>query len=691
MSSPIKSILNENKRRVAAAKAPFNPLTGLNSTGERRKVRIKGLPVETVWLPEKMLENPFISALIKHGVEGAIRKTGREPTEESIADTIELYIRTRARYDFCFWCAAFVKIKPKGGGDLVPFVLRPAQRKLVEQGLHEDEVLQKALRLIILKARQWGGSTCIQLYFCWLQLVHERGLNSLICAQVKDTAIEIMDMFYTALKEYPVALLHDIGDNYDAKETKWEGVLNAQNIHKVPQRSCKIKVGTVEKPDSCRGGDYNLIHFSEVGVWKKTEGKSPEDIVDSASGGMGLDPLTMIVYESTAKGTGTFFHREWQAAKDGVSQFRPLFIPWYDITDRYWKEFDDNRQKVAFAEQLYDNRLNRNTNTNREESGEYLWWLWEKGASLEAINWYIQERTKYNDHAHMASEYPSDDIEAFVHSGARVFDKYHVENFRAACRPPRFIGDVSGKALKGKDAFADLHFTEDRQGVLHVWHLPEKMDGERCAHRYLVVVDIGGRSRKADFSVIAVFDRSEMADGGKPVIAAQWRGHTDHDLLAWKAAQIAAFYDNALLVIESNTLETKDRDRSVDGDQSGYILNQIKNDYPNLYARQRDSDSIKEGDGTRYGFHTNVKTKDEIISNLVECVRDRLYIERSELCLDEYLTYEETANGTFQAIQGMHDDILMTRAIGLWICFRVMERPYWTDDTQRRYTCTVNI
>ncbi|MDE7393142.1 MAG: hypothetical protein K2M80_01530, partial [Muribaculaceae bacterium] len=45
---------------------------------------------------------------------------------------------------------------------------------------------------------------------------------------------------------------------------------------------------------------------------------------------------------------------------------------------------------------------------------------------------------------------------------------------------------------------------------------------------------------------------------------------------------------NSLLVIESNTLETHDRERQVEGgDQSQYILNQISTVYPNLYARRQ--------------------------------------------------------------------------------------------------------
>jgi hypothetical protein len=166
-----------------------------------------------------------------------------------------------------------------------------------------------------------------------------------------------------------------------------------------------------------------------------------------------------------------------------------------------------------------------------------------------------------------------------------------------------------------------------------------------------------------------------MIDGGKPSVVAQWYGHIDMDILAWKSAQVASYYDNALLVIESNTLETHDRERSVEGDQSGYILNQISGVYENLYARKQSEDEIIERAPKKYGFHTNVATKPMIISNLIEIVREGLYTERDERCLNEYLTYEKKPNGSYGAISGKHDDILMTRAIGLHICYNEMERP----------------
>ena len=676
----IQAIIKENGRRNAEIYAKFDPISGEGSVGERKKVVIDDFPVSVQWLPVEMLRVPLVRQIVECGSVRAFLADNLnvEYTEEDRLKVIEQFVRIRCRYDFAFWAAVFVYIKRKGGGEDILFRLSRPQRRFVER-LERLRKAGKPIRIVLLKARQWGGSTVSQLYMAWLQLVHKVGLNSLIIAHQGAGSDEIKDMFDRMIKAYPVEMLHKLGEAYDANEPKLVGVGKSGSIYRVPQRNCKIKIGTAERPDSCRGGDYNLVHLSEVGLWKATEGKKPEDIVRSACSGVLYRPYTMIVYESTANGTGNFFQREYDMASKGKSQFEAMFVSWFDI-EIYSTPVDDI---LSFAANLYDNRNNDNVASSREESGKYLWWLWEKGATLEAIHWYIQERAKYNEHASMASEYPSDDVEAFVHSGTMVFDKYKVEAFKKYCKEPRFVGDVYADADEGKNALKNLRFVEDRQGVLWIWEKPEIDEDEKVTDRYLTVVDVGGRSSKADWSVIVVFDRLFMAEGGRPAVVAQWYGHCDIDLLAWKAAQIAAFYDNSLLVIESNTLETHDKERDVDGDQSQFILNQIKGVYPNLYARKQSEEDILQGLPTKYGFHTNVATKPMVISTLVKVIRENLYVERDARCLDEYLTYEKKPNGAYGAIIGKHDDLLMTRAIGLHICFYEMGLPKFVKRTKR--------
>jgi hypothetical protein len=687
IDTEIAALLAENDRRNEVMFAKFDPVTGEESIGERVRVSIADFAIPVQWLPVEMMNIPLVKKLVKAGsIDKFLSSVMHvEPNDDDFIKVSRTLIRLRYKHDFPFWTATLVYIHNKDAGKDVLFRLWYPQRILVSR----FEAKRKAgepIRLILLKARQWGGSTTTQLYMAWLQFFHKKGLNSLIIAHQGTASDEIKDMFDLMIKKHPVEFLHRLGEAYSENEPKLVGVGKSGSTHRVPQRECKIKVGTAERPNGCRGGAYSLVHLSEVGLWQKTEGKSPEDIVRSACSGILAKPYTMIVMESTANGTGNFFHREYSAAADPKikSQYEALFIAWFQI-EHYSLPFNSAEELRAFAKQLWENRNNAYTPSNREESGRYLWSLWERGASLEAIHWYIYERAGKNDFAVMAAEFPSDDVEAFVHSGTMVFDKYLVKRFEPFCREPKFVGEVYADADEGEEALSNLRFREDRQGLLSIWAMPEKFDDYEVTNRYLTVVDVGGRSNKADWSVIVVFDRLSMIDGSEPPsVVAQWYGHCDIDCLAWRAAQIAAFYNDSLLVIESNTLETHDKERQVEGgDQSQYILNQISDIYPNLYARKQSEDEIREGAPRKYGFHTNVATKPMIISTLVKVIRERLYIERDKRCLDEYDTYERKPNGAYGAIVGKHDDLLMTRAIGLHICYREMEMPQFVPITNR--------
>ncbi len=145
-----------------------------------------------------------------------------------------------------------------------------------------------------------------------------------------------------------------------------------------------------------------------------------------------------------------------------------------------------------------------------------------------------------------------------------------------------------------------------------------------------------------------------LTDECIPRVAACWRGHIDHDLLGWKCAQIARWYGDALLVVESNTLESE----RTDGDPSTYILNRIGEHYRNLYHR-----TGPDGKPGLPGFHMNRATKTWAITELVGRVREGTYMERDTLACNELLTYERLPNGSMAARQGCHDDLLMTRAL----------------------------
>lgn len=591
---------------------PYDQLTGRGCIGQRVSVMHPG--GSEVMIPAPM--------------------THDDEFEASRADAT-MFDRLRTRYDFEFWCATCCHIRDKSTGSIIPFRLNPPQR-YVATLFEQDRVAGRPLRFIMLKARQWGGSTLVQMYMAWIQCTQRRNWNSLICAHVKDTSSTIRGMYSEMLANYPPELWLGDADSVPA----FKPYERSLNVRELPGRGCRVTVGSSENHEAVRGADYAMAHLSEVAFWANTPLRTPGQLVRAVCGSINIRPLTLIVMESTANGVGNYFHTEWLRACGGKSDKRPVFIPWYYIPI-YSTPVDDEERLLDSLDDYERDLIDR------------------YGCTLEQVNWYHIKRREYPDHAMMQAEYPTTDVEAFTNTGFQVFNPRHVERLRSGCIEPVVKGDMTGSVVIGEKSLTEMKFDESPSGKMSVWKLPVE-NGYRYDSRYIVVVDTGGRSFKSDYSVIAVFDR--MSHPGRLEVVAQWRGHCDHDILTWKAAAIARWYGSAHLVYESNTLETD----NTEGDPSLCILNDIANCYDNLYYRD-----ACEGGGSistrRPGFHTNRATKTMAITRLNAALRDDILIERDAEACNELSTYENRPNGTQGARPGCHDDIVITRAIALAI------------------------
>ena len=632
----IHDMIAENKRRHHLMKAAYNPATGEGCYGNRTPVHLSDAPIPLQYTPQSMLQHCHWTALLAQ--EGSIDKfishrLHKRPSQRLRNDIWMLWIKERIRYDFEFWAAMFVKIKDKQGQEDIPFILNKPQRRYIAM-FESQRLANKPIRIIMLKARQWGGSTITQVYMAWIQLVHQRNWNSIICAHLKDAAANIRGMYTKLLDNYPAWLLGS------CEKPHFQPFERSNNTSLIAQRGCKVTICSSESPEAVRGNDAAMAHLSEAAFWSDTPAHTPESLIRSIYGSIALLPYSIVVIESTANGTGGYFHREYTRSRRGESDKEHIFVPWYEI-EMYSIDIDNIEE---FAASL-DN---------------YEKWLWEKGATLEAIAWYRAKRREYAQHADMMAEYPSDENEAFTHSGEHVFDPVAIQRLRHNCCAPMAVGDIAGKQSTGRESLNDIRFIEEQHGLMKIWHMP--VIDKNIRNRYIVAVDVGGRSHKADYSVIAVFDRMGMLHAESVELVAQWRGHIDHDLLAWKAAQIATFYNKALLVVESNTLET-----SCDDTRSNYILDTIASHYRNLYARQAIGDEISESAPSRWGFHMNRSTKSALVNTMINALRNNFYIEHDEMACHEFDVFERKTNGSFGAQDGEHDDILITRCIGYYI------------------------
>ena len=589
-------ILAEDARRRearAAAEGGYDPVEGRGCCGPRELVDtpVEGLP--RAFVPRAMTADPSYGS-VRHDTAG--------------------WRRLRCRHDFEYWCAACVCIKHKTLGHDVPFVLNAPQRRVAAM-LEADRRAGRPMRMIMLKARQWGGSTLVQMYMAWIQSCVRRNWHSLICAHVKDTAASIRGMYTKMLAAYPSEL-------WDGDEPpRFRPFERSINVREIAGRGCRVTIGSAENQEAVRGADYSMAHLSETAFWPATPRNSPADFIRAVCGAIALIPDSLIVMESTANGVGSYFHSEWLRCKAGDGDKHAVFVAWHEI--EIYRLQPPDPEGLAASMNAYERML------------------WDAGLCLDQIYWYRRKRAEYADAAQMMAEFPTTDTEAFLNTGRGVFAPEAVERLRADCTVEPRRGETDGH-----------RFRDDSLGGLRMWR-----DAEEGV-RYVAAVDIGGRSSASDWSVIAVMRRARLP-GERHEVVAQWRGHTDHDLLVRHAENIARHYNRALLIIESNTLETE-----AGGYPNLFVLSRLAERYGNLYRREG-FDSATGRRTERIGFHTNRATKALVVAELIAAVRDGSYTERDPEACNELLTYEQLPNGAYAAKCGCHDDIVMTRALAL--------------------------
>lgn len=674
MTRDVEQILTENAKRNEKINEIYDPITGEGCYGDRVPLTITDAPYPLIYVPAGMLNNSMIKQLSRHkSIEKLYKANKVEFDQDELHKCWIDICEIRIEYDPEYYFRMYETIEDGLTGELIPFVMNRAQRqfhKVVMQDIEDN----KPVRIITLKARQHGISTYIQMLFSWIQKVKKRRWNSVVCAHINDAAKNIRSMYTRSMETMiPIGGVRYTISNFD----------QTQNIKEVPERGCRITVGTAEKPDSVRSQNPKLAHFSEVAFYPDTDKKKTSALLSSIIGTMKLVPWTVVVYESTANGLGDYFETEYSRAKRGESAYSPVFLPWYynpnyaePITGSY---FGFNGKKLKGSTEKFIKSMN-----------EYEWGLFNNNeeVTLEKINWYRAKAGEMSSVSEMRQEFPSDDIEAFQDSGKPVFRSDDIEALRSDCKAPVAIGTLEADEVpqianiepsKRKGIMSNIRFVDDPEAMLAynssdvkmklrktqnrvmVWRHPSTLN---VRHRYVVVFDPQkGISDKADWGVISVFDRLPLIDGEKPEVVAQFRGHIDKDISIWIAVQIAKYYNDALLVVESNTYDSDVKD-----DDAELIFETIKMNYQNLYTRTP-ADKVREGYPVKWGFNTNRSTKPMIISNFVSVLREGGYVERDEEALNEARTYEQKENGSYGAKEGRHDDIIMTRMIGLYVVY----------------------
>ena len=161
----IADIITEDKKRLNAINSTFNPLTGEGSPLERVPLKLSDYALPVQYIPKSMSNKKLVIELSKYGSIFKFLKSINVPDDEieqERENLIKQFVLLRIKHDFPFWAYSYVKIKNKFGGKNISFKLNLPQRKLLLV-LERIRLAGAPIRVILLKARQWGGSTLVQI------------------------------------------------------------------------------------------------------------------------------------------------------------------------------------------------------------------------------------------------------------------------------------------------------------------------------------------------------------------------------------------------------------------------------------------------------------------------------------------------------------------------------------------------
>jgi hypothetical protein len=169
---------------------------------------------------------------------------------------------------------------------------------------------------------------------------------------------------------------------------------------------------------------------------------------------------------------------------------------------------------------------------------------------------------------------------------------------------------------------------------------------------YLLVADVA-RGDGSDYSVAHVFETQSMAQ------VAEYQGKITPDRFAPLLASIGSEYNNALLVIENNSLGIG-------------VLTRLQDiEYKNLYFSVKSTheyvdELTAEAIGGIAGFTMSMKTRPLVIAKFEEFVRNKLITINSMRLGNEIKTFV-WHNGRPQAMRSYNDDLVIAACIACWV------------------------
>lgn len=273
---------------------------------------------------------------------------------------------------------------PNQGGAIVPFKFRPIQVKYYEQLCkdYKEEENFSGLREAILKARKVGFTSVILGLYC-ADIIYNKNPVRYLEISYKDDATS---QHFTRAKRYVMSYFRKKMQT-DMDDKRLERMifsnLNEGSEFTLAHNGASFYIGTASVRTGERGGTVQGILFSEAAHYPNTGILKSSEIIEGTRNMVQVD-TGMIFLETTANGMG-YFYDLWGKAKKGEVDYRPRFFG--------WREFYTEEQ-------------------------------------------FVKIKAGFADKTMIAQEYPANDMEAFLASGDKFFDKEALKHYLEKATDP---------------------------------------------------------------------------------------------------------------------------------------------------------------------------------------------------------------------------------------------------------------
>ena len=448
----------------------------------------------------------------------------------------------------------------------VPFLFNPVQVAYHAKRTGRD---------IVLKARKEGFSSllmALSLHACLTRMhtravliSHEQESSKRLFAKVKD---------YLDHAEFKVNVKND-----SASELTF------------PDTESRFWIGTAGSRSFGRGDDITHAHLSEAAFY-------PDPSVITSVQEALTQNATMVI-ETTANGDGNPFSEMWRKAVDGRSSWKPHFFGW-------WQDpINEVMGAVPFAPDEDEKRL--------QEAFNLSW---------PQLAWRRMKLQEMQDPRLFPQEHPATWQEAFLASGAMLFDWLAIEKNERSARDAKWVGHIV-------DAGNRVEIKPDAKGPLTIYLSPDDR------RRYLIVCDSALGVPGGAFSVADVYDTKSWEQ------VAQWRGHVDPKEFGNIAMRMGVLYGHALIAVENNY------------PGNATLQHMAETGYPHIWDEP-------EEHGDELGFKTTEQSKAQYISDGRMAMKDGSLKINSKATINEMRSFVVFENGKPGPQPGCFQDTVIT-------------------------------